>query len=314
MTALFPRRSRVPYIALAAALLMALPAGAVQAGSKAEREAAERRQRQELERARERSRANRVAELLIREEEARRRRLEERAEPATGSVSPDIGSRPAPAGSTPVSASAPAADARLDQVFSQTSGWPAASRGPADYPSVIVVGGAGARPSETPENGSRNRPGPGSQPPAPDAGGPAGSRPAWPASSPDDGLELFHNGYSHFSQGDYQGARQAFTRFMGSYPGHELADSAQYWIGECAFAQGDYETAYNEYRKVVESFPFGDKVADAMLKSGYSLLELGREAEARRVLGLLVSEYPDSGAARRARERLNGAGNAPAVQ
>jgi tol-pal system protein YbgF len=285
----------------------------------------ERHQRQALERARERARANSVAELLIREEEARRRRAEQARTTSSAASRPAAsGGWPASVRSAPVEEQYTAADSRLDQVFGQTPVWPSTSQASTDYPSAIVV--STEQPAVVANRSPMQEfpvpPGVASQPPAGTvpvpspaqaASGPAEPA-AWPASTPDDGLEIFHAGYSHFSQGDYERARQAFAQFLGSYAGHELADSAQYWIGECAFAQGDYETAYLEYRKIVDSFPFGDKVADAMLKSGYSLMELGREAEARRVLSLLVSEYPDSGAARRARERLNGTVTSPAIQ
>ena len=305
MTALSWRRSRAACLALSTVLLLGIPAGDGFAGSKAEREAAEHRQRQELERTRERAHANGVAEVLIREEEARLRRREEQAKKTSVAASRSAvsGGRPVAVASAAVEEPYATADARLDQVFGETSTWSPASRGPADYPSAIVVSSEGAVAVTEGRAPARGLSVPAAAQPPPSY-----------VSTPDDGLELFHTGYSHFSQGDYERARQAFARFLGSYAGHELADSAQYWIGECAYAQGDYATAYVEYRKVVDSFPFGDKVADAMLKSGYSLMELGREAEARRVLGLLVSEYPDSGAARRARERLNGSGAPPAIQ
>jgi tol-pal system protein YbgF len=306
------RLSRAPYLALSTVLLLGISAGVGFAGSKAEREAAEQRQRQELEWTRERARANTLAELLIREEEARLRRQEEQAKMRSAATARAAvsGGRPVAVASAAVEEPYAGADARLDQVFGEASTWSPPSRGPADYPSAIVVSGAEPAVAAAGRAPSQELPVAPAAQAAPGPGEPAN----WQASTPDDGLELFHSGYSHFSQGDYEGARQAFARFLGNYAGHELADSAQYWIGECAYAQGDYETAYVEYRKVVESFPFGDKVADAMLKSGYSLMELGREAEARRVLGLLVSEYPDSGAARRARERLNGSGTPPATQ
>ncbi len=135
--------------------------------------------------------------------------------------------------------------------------------------------------------------------PAVDAGPTPESHPV-----PEPRLELFHTGYSHYSQGDFEAARRAFATFLVENPGHELADSAQYWLGQCAVAQGDYSTALLEYRRVVDSFPFGDKVADALLKVGDVLQELGRGAEARDTWQRLIAEFPASGAARRARERL----------
>lgn len=117
-------------------------------------------------------------------------------------------------------------------------------------------------------------------------------------------LELFHSGYSKYSQGDFKAARSDFAAFLAANPGDDLADSAQYWLGQCAAAGGDDETALVEYRRVVTSFPFGDKVPDALLKSGDMLTRMGRDHEARRTWQELLRDFPQSGAARRAQTRL----------
>jgi tol-pal system protein YbgF len=303
-----------PYLALGVVLLAGAWAGEVPAGSRAEREEAARRRKAQVERARETARANRLAEVLIREELARRRgrqEAERAAADATAAAGP--GRRVAVSGGRPLPAqTAPAADAGLDRVFGRNGAWTAEPAGASDYPTAIVVP---PRPATRPPAAASRIPAAetviGPEAP-PEAGRQAAVLPA-PVPAGSDGLDLFHTGYSRFSQGDYGRAREAFAEFLTRYPGHELADSAQYWIGECAYAQGDYTTALVEYRKVIESFPFGDKVADALLKSGYALLELGRTAEARELLGQLVEEYPESGAAKRARERLAGTGAPPAM-
>ena len=117
-------------------------------------------------------------------------------------------------------------------------------------------------------------------------------------------LELFHAGYSKYSQGDYTAARGDFAAFLAAHPGDDLADSAQYWLGQCAAAQGDHAAALAEYQRVIASFPSGDKVPDALLKSGDMLSRLGRENEARRTWEELVRDFPQSGAASRAQTRL----------
>ena len=78
------------------------------------------------------------------------------------------------------------------------------------------------------------------------------------------GVEAYKAGKWDEAIQAFEAARRAFATFLVDNPGHELADSAQYWLGQCAVAQGDYSTALLEYRRVVDSFPFGDKVADAL--------------------------------------------------
>ncbi|MFQ5670395.1 MAG: tol-pal system protein YbgF [Acidobacteriota bacterium] len=222
--------------------------------------------RKELAYARQKADADRMADRLISEEKARRKRL---AQQKADSPAPPL----------PVK-NEKAADADLDRVF---TGEPEPRTAVArDYPAAIVT-----RPAEK-------------------AGAPAA--PAAPAAEPPEpgsgGLDLFHAGYSAYSQGDFERAAASFSRFLTLFPRAGLADSAQYWLGECSLARGDYEAALEAYRLVIETYPEGDKVPEAWLKSSDALLGLGRVSDARRALERVVSDYPESWAAGRARERL----------
>jgi TolA-binding protein len=74
---------------------------------------------------------------------------------------------------------------------------------------------------------------------------PAPSKPALPSSAmpPDEepapetlsptSQVLYDRGYSLYYQGHYVDAESSFQRFLQSSPTSELADNAQYWIGEC---------------------------------------------------------------------------------
>ena len=79
---------------------------------------------------------------------------------------------------------------------------------------------------------------------------------------------------------------------MKRYPSHELADNAQYWLGECFYHRKDYSMALREFRRVVEKFPRGNKVPDALLKLGFSYLALGSTRPGREALTELVRSYP----------------------
>ena len=53
-----------------------------------------------------------------------------------------------------------------------------------------------------------------------------------------------------------------------------------------------------------KNYPGASKTADASLKLGYSLYELGRWNDARKALKEVIARYPDSSVARLARKRL----------
>jgi len=104
--------------------------------------------------------------------------------------------------------------------------------------------------------------------------------------------------------GNPRGALQGFRRFLDGNPRHDYADNAQYWIGECLYDLHDYRAAEPEFRKVIERYPDGNKVPDAMLKLGFTLLAEQQEAAGRQVLESLTRAFPKHEAARLAVYRL----------
>jgi tol-pal system protein YbgF len=96
----------------------------------------------------------------------------------------------------------------------------------------------------------------------------------------------------------------ALRAFLKSYPRHEYADNAQYWLGEAFYAQKDYEHALVEFRATIETYPRGNKVPDALLKVGYCYGALGKTDKARAVLEQVVNLYPKTEPAALAAKRL----------
>jgi len=114
----------------------------------------------------------------------------------------------------------------------------------------------------------------------------------------------YNAAYADLSAGRYDLARQAFVEYLKHYPHTERSDNAQYWVGECLYATGDFDGSIVEYAKVVEQYPKGDKVAAALLKSGYAHSRMNRPEEAKKSFRLVVLRFPKSDEARLARERL----------
>ena len=91
---------------------------------------------------------------------------------------------------------------------------------------------------------------------------------------------------------------------MQRYPGHDLADNAQYWLGEAFYDRKDFTRALAEFRATVDRFPGGNKVPDAMLKMGYCYLAMGQDDKARFTLQQVVAIYPGGEPALLAQQRL----------
>jgi len=103
---------------------------------------------------------------------------------------------------------------------------------------------------------------------------------------------------------NYPAAISGFRSYLSAYPNGQLADNAQYWLGEAYYVTRDYEQAANAFRAVGSQFPNSRKSADALVKLGFAQFELKRFGEARDTLNDVVRRFPDTDAARLATERL----------
>ncbi|MFQ5599394.1 MAG: tol-pal system protein YbgF [Candidatus Krumholzibacteriia bacterium] len=117
---------------------------------------------------------------------------------------------------------------------------------------------------------------------------------------------LYDAAYQDLTRGNHGLALMGFQEVLAQFPLSELADNAQYWIGETYYDQQDYERALEEFRKVPGQFGAGDKVPAAMLKIGFCLLNLEDPDAARRAFQELIDRYPDSEEARLAKTKLRG--------
>jgi tol-pal system protein YbgF len=125
-----------------------------------------------------------------------------------------------------------------------------------------------------------------------------------PAAGGVDPTQLFDQATQDLSQGRYAIALQSYRELLARYPSHELADNAQYGVGECFFAESRFDSAATEYARVEALNPAGDKVPASLYKLALSQEKLGRSADSRRTLEDLVKRFPSSGEAQLARERL----------
>jgi len=121
---------------------------------------------------------------------------------------------------------------------------------------------------------------------------------------PIDFTKLYDTAYEDYQRQNYALARSGFEEYLRLFSETDLADNAQYWVGECYYAEGKYEEAAQAFKKVIELYPTGNKVPRAMLKAGHALLQLGRKDQARLMFQLVIDAYPLSSEADQAKSRL----------
>ncbi|HEX2657459.1 MAG TPA: tol-pal system protein YbgF [Polyangia bacterium] len=117
-------------------------------------------------------------------------------------------------------------------------------------------------------------------------------------------LRLYRQALEALRAGNQPAALAGFRRFLEENPRHAYADNAQYWIGECFYDVRDYRAAEPEFRRVIERYPHGNKVPDAMLKLGFTLLASGQTPAGTSVLESLTRAFPKHDSARLASFRL----------
>ncbi len=106
--------------------------------------------------------------------------------------------------------------------------------------------------------------------------------------------EAYQRAFDLLKELRYEQAISAFRDFLKSYPSGRYAHIAQYWVGEANYARRHFKEAIEDYRKLISAYPNSPKVAEAMLKIGYSYNELGQPEETRKTLEELKQRYPDT--------------------
>jgi len=114
----------------------------------------------------------------------------------------------------------------------------------------------------------------------------------------------YERAYSAYLQQRYDESLALFKAFYERYPKHDLADNAQYWVGEIYYDIEDFPNAILAFKEVVTKFSDRNKAPDALLKIGYAYIALDDPNNARIFLKRVIKNYPFSTAEPMARMKL----------
>ncbi len=150
------------------------------------------------------------------------------------------------------------------------------------------------------------RAGSGTAPAAPPSTAPGvpGGMPASSGATPQP-AEMFDQATADLTQGRYAMALQGYRDLLRTHPSADLADDAQYGVGECFFAQAAYDSAVVEYARVDARWPKGNKASAALYRVSLCQERLGRGAESKKTLEDLLKRFPNSSEATLARVRVS---------
>lgn len=91
--------------------------------------------------------------------------------------------------------------------------------------------------------------------------------------------------------GQFAEAEKAFRDFRTTYPDHQLAANAHYWIGETQYARQRYQEAATTFLEAWQADAQGPKAPDNLYKLGMALGALEKTKEACVSFGKLLSDY-----------------------
>jgi tol-pal system protein YbgF len=135
--------------------------------------------------------------------------------------------------------------------------------------------------------------------------GDAGSAAAGDTSASSDDKAAYQAAFGLLKDGQYDRAIVAFQKFLITYSDSQLADNAQYWLGEANYVNRAFPEAQAAFQRVVDKYPQSRKRPDALLKIGYCEYELKQWDTAKATLSQVATQFSDTPAGHLAQQRLD---------
>ena len=129
--------------------------------------------------------------------------------------------------------------------------------------------------------------------------------PAAPVSTGVSPRRMYDTAWADYTNGQWVLAVEGFEAYLKTFPRSELADDAQFYIGQTYYADGQFRQATTAYEQVLLTYPDGDVVPEASYKRGLALDRLGETDRARQAFELVSTSYPDSTMATLAEQALD---------
>jgi tol-pal system protein YbgF len=160
---------------------------------------------------------------------------------------------------------------------------------------------------------SQTAPPPSADPADPNAVPPAGAAPAAvqppaatapPSTAGLSPTRMLESAKSDYFAGQWSLALSGFDALLRTFPRSEPAAEAQFYIGETYYAQTKWPEAIDAYGLVLQNHRTSGSVPDAYFKRGRAYAQTGQTDAARAAWEAVMKAYPDSDAARLAKQDL----------
>lgn len=110
--------------------------------------------------------------------------------------------------------------------------------------------------------------------------------------------------YAHYKAANYAKVIASAREFLQKYPDSARAASVYYLMGDAYFSLDDFKKSIASYQAIVSKYETSTNVPDAWLNIAACQQQLKDVASAKKTLRMLITQYPDSKAAKKAAQRL----------
>jgi tol-pal system protein YbgF len=117
---------------------------------------------------------------------------------------------------------------------------------------------------------------------------------------------LYETAYADYTAGQWSLAVQGFETYLKTFPKSDLADDAQYYIGEALTGDSKFKEAVAAYERVISDYPQSDILPEAYYKVGSTYERLGQPDKARAAYEYAVKNYGETQAGTLSKLRLDG--------
>jgi tol-pal system protein YbgF len=114
----------------------------------------------------------------------------------------------------------------------------------------------------------------------------------------------FDASLTQFRNGDFRGAATSLQAFITRYPQSAYSAAAHYWLGNAHYQLKDYKAAIAAQQVVIDKHADSTRAPEALLNIAASQIELNDRRNARATLQRIIKDYPETEAAKLAKERL----------
>lgn len=117
--------------------------------------------------------------------------------------------------------------------------------------------------------------------------------------------QAYQAAFSQLKAGRFNESARMFEDFIQQHPNHDLTDNSYYWLGESYYVTRNYPLALAAFQSLEQKYPLSSKLADSLLKIGYTYHELEDFQQAQQALNKVVESFPNESVSRLAQNRLN---------